>query len=98
LRWQIPRDRDLPAATAVTATMIVPTTPASAQFGFGGIVFDPSNYAQNVLTAARTLQQINNQIQSLQNEAQMLTNMARQLQRLDFSSCRSTRRCGRSIR
>jgi P-type conjugative transfer protein TrbJ len=66
--------------------MIVPTTPASAQFGFGGIVFDPSNYAQNVLTAARTLQQINNQIQSLQNEAQMLTNMARQLQRLDFSS------------
>lgn len=72
------------AATAMTVTMILPTAPASAQFG--GIVFDPSNYAQNVLTAARTLQQINNQIQSLQNEAQMLTNMAKQLQRLDFSS------------
>lgn len=26
------------------------------------IVYDPSNYAQNVLTAARTLEQINNQI------------------------------------
>ncbi|ODU68431.1 MAG: P-type conjugative transfer protein TrbJ [Sphingomonas sp. 66-10] len=72
------------AGAAVMATMIGPVTPASAQFG--GVVFDPSNYAQNVLTAARTLQQINNQIQSLQNEAQMLTNMAKQLQRLDFSS------------
>ena len=45
--------------------------PAQAQlFGFGRIVYDPSNYAQNVLTAARTLEQINNQITSLQNEAQ----------------------------
>jgi P-type conjugative transfer protein TrbJ len=26
------------------------------------IVFDPSNYSQNILTAARTLEQINNQI------------------------------------
>ncbi|MCR4266782.1 P-type conjugative transfer protein TrbJ [Nitratireductor sp. ZSWI3] len=49
-------------------------------------VFDPSNYAQNVLTAARSLEQINNQIQSLQNQATMLQNMARNLQRLDFSS------------
>jgi len=37
--------------------------PASAQW----VVYDPSNFSQNVLTAARTLQQINNQIQSLQN-------------------------------
>ncbi|GLS37315.1 conjugal transfer protein TrbJ [Mesorhizobium tianshanense] len=50
------------------------------------IVFDPSNYTQNVLTAARSLEQINNQIQSLQNQATMLQNMARNLQRLDFSS------------
>lgn len=49
-------------------------------------VFDPSNYSQNVLTAARSLEQINNQIQSLQNQATMLQNMARNLQRLDFSS------------
>lgn len=72
------------AAAATTGTAIVPVAPAHAQFG--GVVFDPSNYAQNVLTAARTLQQINNQIASLQNEATMLTNMAKQLQRLDFSS------------
>jgi type IV secretion system protein TrbJ len=50
------------------------------------IVFDPSNYAQNVLTAARTLEQINNQIVSLQNEAQMLVNQARNLASLPYSS------------
>ncbi|MAM38993.1 MAG: P-type conjugative transfer protein TrbJ [Sphingobium sp.] len=72
------------ASVAITGTAIVPIAPAQAQFG--GVVFDPSNYAQNVLTAARTLQQVNNQIQSLQNQATMLTNMAKQLQRLDFSS------------
>ena len=50
------------------------------------VVFDPSNYAQNVLTAARALQQINNQITSLQNQAQMLINQARNLATLPFSS------------
>jgi P-type conjugative transfer protein TrbJ len=57
------------------------TTPAYAI-----IVFDPSNYAQNVLTAARSLQQITNQITSLQNEAQMLINQARNLASLPISS------------
>ena len=50
------------------------------------VVFDPSNFAENILQAARALEQINNQIQSLQNEATMLQNMARNLQRLDYSS------------
>jgi P-type conjugative transfer protein TrbJ len=50
------------------------------------IVFDPSNYAQNVLTAARTLEQITNQITSLQNEAQMLINQARNLASLPYSA------------
>ncbi|MBO9708004.1 MAG: P-type conjugative transfer protein TrbJ [Caulobacter sp.] len=49
-------------------------------------VFDPSNYAQNVLTAARTLQSINNQIQALQNQAQSLINQARNLAGLPFST------------
>ncbi len=56
--------------------------PASAQM----TVFDPSNYSQNLLTAARTLQQVNNQILSLQNEAQMLINQARNLASLPYSS------------
>ncbi|MFO1144868.1 MAG: P-type conjugative transfer protein TrbJ [Amaricoccus sp.] len=50
------------------------------------IVFDPQNYAENVLAAARALEQINNQILSLQNEAQMLINEARNLASLPYSS------------
>ncbi len=60
--------------------LTVPSAPAAAQLS----VFDPTNYTQNLLTAARSLQQINNQIQSLQNEATMLTNQARNLSRIDF--------------
>lgn len=58
------------------------TTPASALW----IVYDPTNYAQNLLSATRALQQINNQITSLQNEAQMLINQARNLASLPYSS------------
>lgn len=50
------------------------------------IVYDPTNYAQNVLQAARALEQITNQITSLQNEAQMLINQARNLASLPYSS------------
>lgn len=68
------------AAPLALSPMIV--TPAHAQW----VVFDPSNYAQNVLTAARALEQINNQIQSLQNEATMLLNQARNLASLPYSA------------
>ncbi|WP_118137595.1 P-type conjugative transfer protein TrbJ [Oceanicella sp. SM1341] len=61
-------------------------TPILATPAYAIIVFDPSNYAQNVLTAARALEQINNQITSLQNQAQMLINQARNLASLPFSS------------
>lgn len=49
-------------------------------------VYDPSNFAQNVLTAARTLQTVNNQITSLQNEVIMLQNQARNLKSLNYSA------------
>ena len=62
------------------APMLSP--PAAAQW----VVYDPTNYAQNVLTAARSLEQINNQIRSLQNEAQGLINQARNLASLPYSS------------
>lgn len=65
---------------AGSLAMALTCTPARAQF----TVFDPSNYSQNLLTAARTLQQINNQIRSLQNEATMLINQAKNLTRIDF--------------
>ncbi|UEM16743.1 P-type conjugative transfer protein TrbJ [Bradyrhizobium barranii subsp. barranii] len=71
----------LVAASAV-ALSLAAVSPLSAQW----IVFDPNNYAQNVLTAARELQQINNQITSLQNQAQMLINQAKNLASLPYSS------------
>jgi P-type conjugative transfer protein TrbJ len=40
-------------------------------------VIDPTNLIQNALTAARTLQQINNQIRSLENEARNLLSLGR---------------------
>ena len=49
------------------------------------IVFDPTNYSQNLLQAARALEQIQNQITSLQNEAQMLINQAKNLTSLPTS-------------
>ena len=50
------------------------------------VVYDPSNYAQNVLQAARALQQINNQVTSLQNQTQMLLNQVRNLTSLPYSA------------
>lgn len=48
-------------------------------------VFDPSNFVQNSLTAARTLMAVNNQLVQLQNEAQMLLNDAMNLTSLPFN-------------
>ncbi|MET3840361.1 P-type conjugative transfer protein TrbJ [Bradyrhizobium sp. OAE829] len=70
------------AAVGTVALALGLTVPARAQL----VVFDPNNYAQNVLTAARALQQINNQITSLQNQAQMLINQAKNLANLPYSS------------
>ena len=58
------------------------TIPARAQWA----VFDAANFSQNVMTAARELEQINNEIQSLTNEAQMLVNQARNLESLPLST------------
>jgi P-type conjugative transfer protein TrbJ len=66
---------------ALAATILIPLAPAGAI-----VVYDPTNYAQNVLQAARALAQINNQIRSLTNEAQSLLNDARNLTSLPYSS------------
>jgi P-type conjugative transfer protein TrbJ len=81
----IRRSRALFAASILSFPLVlspVLAPPAAAQW----IVYDPTNYVQNVLTAARTLEQINNQITSLQNEATMLINQARNLASLPYSS------------
>jgi P-type conjugative transfer protein TrbJ len=63
-------------------SIVAVSVPAHAQW----IVFDPTNYAQNILTAARELQQVNNEIQMLENQATSLINQARNLASLPYSS------------
>jgi P-type conjugative transfer protein TrbJ len=69
----------LAVATGVAALALANAS-ARAQW----VVFDPTNYAQNVLTAARELQQVNNE--SLQNQATSLINQAKNLASLPYSS------------
>jgi len=45
-------------------------------------VFDANNFSQNLIIAARSLEQINNQITQLQNQAQMLINQVKNLTNL----------------
>jgi P-type conjugative transfer protein TrbJ len=63
------------AAGVAMLTLATASVPAHAQW----IVYDPTNFAQNVLTAARELQQVNQNIQSLENQATMLINQAKNL-------------------
>ena len=64
----------------VLAAFLLLTPPARAI-----VVFDPSNFVQNSLTAARSLQEINNQLKQLANQAQQLINEALNLATLPFN-------------
>ena len=76
------RYRAMLFAGAVTLSLVMTSTPAHAQIA----VFDATNFSQNLLTAARELQQVNNEIQSLENQATMLINQAKNLASLPYSS------------
>ncbi|HEX5258601.1 MAG TPA: P-type conjugative transfer protein TrbJ, partial [Sphingomicrobium sp.] len=67
-------------ALCLGGTFALPQAPAAAQMP----VIDTTNYAQNLLQAARALEQINNQVKSLQNEASMLDGLAKNLKTIPF--------------
>ncbi|WP_445216096.1 P-type conjugative transfer protein TrbJ [Bradyrhizobium sp. Pa8] len=77
----------------VSRRMLVVTVIISGVVGVEGlrhahaqsIVYDPWNYSQTLLSAARALDQVNNQIRSLENEAQVLINQTRHLTSLPSS-------------
>jgi P-type conjugative transfer protein TrbJ len=69
------------AASAVAVATVAWASPCQAQLS----VFDPANYQQNLLSALRALDAVNNQMRQLQNEAQMLLRMDRHLQGLPGS-------------
>ena len=68
-------------AGVALALVLVQAAPSQAQL----TVFDPTNYAKNVLTAARELRQVNNQIQQIENQTQGLINQAKNLASLPYS-------------
>jgi P-type conjugative transfer protein TrbJ len=59
-------------ASLITLSLTVLPPPASALFGVGDVVFDPSNYSQNVLTAARALQSNLNEVKQIANQLQQI--------------------------
>ena len=83
---KMPLRRAIMAGILGSAAVVPMVVAAPAHAQFGGIVYDPTNYASNVLQAARALQQINNQITQIQQAATSLTNEARNLTSLPFSS------------
>lgn len=68
--------------SALTTIILVMPSVSNGQV----MVYDPTNYAQNLLSATRALQQINNQITSLRNQAQSLINQAKNLTSLPYSA------------
>ncbi|MEE9380705.1 MAG: P-type conjugative transfer protein TrbJ [Hyphomonadaceae bacterium] len=57
------------------------TPQASAQI----VVYDPANHVQWIISAARAVEQVTNQIQQLVHEIEMLERMARNLERMPGS-------------
>lgn len=82
------RARSMLTASVAALALFSAAAPTQAQM----TVWDPTNHVQNVMQAARALDQINNQIQSLTNEAQMLVNQARNLASLPYSSLQQLQR------
>ncbi len=65
----------LPIAGALLTSCV---TRSAAQL----TVFDPANYQENLLSAARALEQINNQVRQLQNQVLMIQRMDQNLMKL----------------
>src|SRR5258708_37361675 len=72
--------RSLKAVIAVAGALVCAPGAARAQFA----VLDTANLAQNILTAARTLEEINNQLMQIQQFTQMLEYDARNVASLNF--------------
>ena len=78
-------------AGLLTLSLTVLPPPASAAFGVGDIVYDPTNYAQNVLTAVRALQSNINEAMEIANQLHQIEMEARNLARLPQEAWDSVR-------
>ena len=50
------------------------------------VVFDPTNYSENLLTAARSLEQIQNQVSQISNQVRMIEDNANMLRSIDIDT------------
>jgi P-type conjugative transfer protein TrbJ len=66
------------AAVVGGVLTLAPAERARAQW----VVFDPSNFSQNILTAIRTLQSNVNEVQQIANQIQQINNQIQNLQRI----------------
>jgi P-type conjugative transfer protein TrbJ len=73
-----PRRRAAIAVSVIAGVVVCSALQSAAQL----TVFDPANFQQNLLTAARALEQINNQVRGLQNQVLMIARMDQNLVRL----------------
>ena len=67
------------SVAALSLGLILGAVPESAD---ARVVFDPWNYRQNILTAVRSLSEVNQQIEQLRNEAQVILKMDLDLAKL----------------
>jgi len=67
------------SAAVLSLGLILGAVPQNAD---ARVVFDPWNYRQNILTAVRSLSEVNQQIEQLRNEAQMIVKMDLDLTKL----------------
>src|SRR5215470_10630120 len=65
--------------TIYTGALALALTLAPAPRAHAITVFDPTNYAQNILQASRALEQIHNQIREIEQQAEMLAHNPLQL-------------------
>jgi P-type conjugative transfer protein TrbJ len=73
-----PRRRATIVASVIAGVMVCCAPQSAAQL----TVFDPANLQQNLLSATRALEQINNQVRVLQNQVLMIARMDQNLVRL----------------
>lgn len=76
------------AKVAIASALLV-AGPCMAGGGGGGIVFDPTNFSQNIITATKTATQVTQQLESLRTQYQQYETQLVQLKGLaDFSGLR----------
>jgi P-type conjugative transfer protein TrbJ len=79
--------KTLTASLALLICALATSIPAHAQW----VVFDPSNFVENVMTEVNSVTQIENQVMQLEHEAQMLLNQGQNLKGLNFTALNQLR-------